>query len=126
LHRCILGWLALLSWPVLILSPPYGVVFVGHVLFQKPVRMLKLLQSMLMALIWIWVWSWISILFVSVYNAKYSPNTMEVVLMLGEISAPSSWKNELIVGLFWKWNWMFIDWEHYLNIYYAVCLLSGD
>jgi hypothetical protein len=50
-----LGWLALLSWPVLILSPPYGVVFVGHVLFQKPVRMLKLLQSMLMALIWIWV-----------------------------------------------------------------------
>jgi hypothetical protein len=95
-------------------------------LFQKPVRMLKLLQSMLMALIWIWVWSWISILFVSVYNAKYSPNTMEVVLMLGEISAPSSWKNELIVGLFWKWNWMVIDWEHYLNIYYAVCLLSGD
>ena len=72
LHRCSLGWLALLSWPVLILSPPYGVVFVGHLLFQKPVRKLKLLQSMLMALIW--VWSWISKLFVSVYNAKYSHN----------------------------------------------------
>ncbi|KAJ6856723.1 LOW QUALITY PROTEIN: protein REVERSION-TO-ETHYLENE SENSITIVITY1-like [Populus alba x Populus x berolinensis] len=52
LHRCSLGWLAFLSWPLLILSPPYGVVFVGHLLFQKPVRMLKLLQSMLIALIW--------------------------------------------------------------------------
>ncbi|CAK7352982.1 unnamed protein product [Dovyalis caffra] len=53
LLRCSFGWLALLSWAVLILSPPYGVVSVGHLLFQKPVRMLELMQPTLVALFWV-------------------------------------------------------------------------
>lgn len=54
-HNCALlrysfGWLAFLSWAVLIHSPPYGVVSVGHLLFQKPIRMLALMESMLIAM----------------------------------------------------------------------------
>ncbi|KAJ6698127.1 PROTEIN REVERSION-TO-ETHYLENE SENSITIVITY1 [Salix purpurea] len=44
LNRYSFGWLAFLSWAVLIHSPPYGVVSAGHLLFQKPIRMLELLQ----------------------------------------------------------------------------------
>jgi hypothetical protein len=54
-HSCALlrysfGWLAFLSWAVLIHSPPYGVVSVGHLLFQMPIRMLALIESMLIAM----------------------------------------------------------------------------